>query len=97
MGIRRYWILLVAILLGCVPRLEVENYDLIVDNQCRGANRPVHIYINSQYRGLVQDTKRFIVPAGSALDLRAVGTKAGALTFLRKVRMDGDKLWTLCP
>lgn len=92
------WIVVLGLLAGCMPRaVQVENYDLIVENQCNGANRSVHLYINNQYRGLVMDTKRFIVRAGSFLDLRARGTKAGALVFLRKVRMDGDKLWTLCP
>ena len=81
-----------------MPRTaQLETFDLIVENQCGGANRPVHLYINNQYRGLVQDTKRFIIAAGSNLDLRARGSKTGALVFLRKVRMDGDKLWTLCP
>jgi hypothetical protein len=76
---------------------QAESYDLIVENQCGGANRPVHMYINNQYRGLVQDSKRFSVPARSVLRLRAVGTKTGALVFLRSVKMDTDKLWTLCP
>jgi hypothetical protein len=55
------------------------------------------MYINNQYGGLVQDSKRFSVPARSVLRLRAVGTKTGALVFLRSVKMDTDKLWTLCP
>lgn len=100
MAVFKYFvgIVVAGLLAGCVPSAtQLETYDLIVENQCSGANRPVHMYINNQYRGLVQDTKRFIIPAGSNLELRARGTKAGALVFLRKLKMDGDKLWTLCP
>lgn len=89
-------LILTGLLAACVPNQAEKRYDLIVENQCKGANQTVYLYVNGEYRGTVRGSRLFPSFAEGSYELKAVGTQAGALTFTRKLQMNRDTVWTLC-
>jgi len=90
-------LILTGLLAACIPQqAQPKRYDLIVENQCKGADQTVYLYINGEYRGTVRGSRLFPgFPEGS-YELKAVGTLAGAKTFTRSLKLDQDTIWTLC-
>ncbi|MER3555247.1 MAG: hypothetical protein C4331_13130 [Meiothermus sp.] len=92
--------LVFAALAACAPtqtQSSAKRYNLIVQNQCKGANEAVYLYVNGQYWGIVQGSRVIQDLAAGPYTLRAVGTQPGALPLTRQLQLNSDQVWTLCP
>ncbi|GEM86745.1 hypothetical protein [Meiothermus granaticius] len=88
-----------ALLAACAPTQTTagRRYTLIVQNQCKGSNEAVYLYVNGQYWGVVQGSRAIQDLAPGNYSLRAVGTQPGGLPLTRQLQLDRDQVWTLCP
>lgn len=90
-----------ALLAACAPTQTQgtagKRYTLIVQNQCKGSNEAVYLYVNGQYWGVVQGSRAIQDLAPGSYSLRAVGTQPGGLPLTRQLQLDRDQVWTLCP
>lgn len=89
-------------LAACAPtqtaqtQASTRRYTLIVQNQCKGANESVYLYVNGQYWGVVQGSRAIQDLAAGSYTLRAVGTQPGSLPLTRQLQLGSDQVWTLC-